>query len=270
MLCARPPLIRSPPRARWRSAFPTPSTRFCTRCAAGRTGDGWPFGRDVVRSEVLQVIDDVPGVDHVVRLELRGPCGVSCGRPVHRRRGPSRRGRRTRSRWSSDELAAPGRLAATTARRGSDAAQPRLPRPGGLRRRADRRGISAPCTTPTGWTGGWAAGRPAMWSRSSPGLAFDSFGRALQVPVPRRVERPATARAMTLVIRHSTAGSASSRGSTREHRTSEPASRWPRPTDRARRFGLARSCDRHHARARAPADRARARRLPTARHGSRG
>jgi hypothetical protein len=31
---------------------------------------GWPFGRDVYRSEVLQVIDEVPGVDHVISLEL--------------------------------------------------------------------------------------------------------------------------------------------------------------------------------------------------------
>jgi hypothetical protein len=31
---------------------------------------GWPFGRDIYRSEVLQAIDEVPGVDHVISLEL--------------------------------------------------------------------------------------------------------------------------------------------------------------------------------------------------------
>jgi hypothetical protein len=42
-------------------------------------GTGWPFGRDVVRSEVLQVVDAVPGVGHVLDLELVGADGVSCG-----------------------------------------------------------------------------------------------------------------------------------------------------------------------------------------------
>jgi hypothetical protein len=32
---------------------------------------GWPFGRDVYRSEILQLIDRVAGVDHVAALELR-------------------------------------------------------------------------------------------------------------------------------------------------------------------------------------------------------
>jgi hypothetical protein len=39
----------------------------------------WPFGRDLVRAEAMQVLDDVDGIDHVVALELRGPCGPSCG-----------------------------------------------------------------------------------------------------------------------------------------------------------------------------------------------
>jgi predicted phage baseplate assembly protein len=45
----------------------------------GRDGTGWPFGRDVVRTEVFQEIEDVPGVDHVLDLELIGPDGASCG-----------------------------------------------------------------------------------------------------------------------------------------------------------------------------------------------
>jgi hypothetical protein len=45
----------------------------------GPAGTGWPLGRDVVRSEVMQEIDDVPGVDHVLALDLIGPDGASCG-----------------------------------------------------------------------------------------------------------------------------------------------------------------------------------------------
>jgi predicted phage baseplate assembly protein len=45
----------------------------------GPDGNGWPFGRDVVRSEVLQVVDGVSRVDHVLDLALLGADGVSCG-----------------------------------------------------------------------------------------------------------------------------------------------------------------------------------------------
>jgi hypothetical protein len=46
----------------------------------GPAGRGWPFGRDVYRSEILQVIDNVAGVDHVTALELfAGAEEVSCG-----------------------------------------------------------------------------------------------------------------------------------------------------------------------------------------------
>jgi predicted phage baseplate assembly protein len=41
---------------------------------------GWPFGRDVYRSEVLQAIDGVEGVDFVEKLELAANrCEPSCG-----------------------------------------------------------------------------------------------------------------------------------------------------------------------------------------------
>lgn len=48
---------------------------------------GWPFGRDVYRSEVLQVIDGVAGVDHVLALELfsddsPAQCGNLCVGPT--------------------------------------------------------------------------------------------------------------------------------------------------------------------------------------------
>jgi predicted phage baseplate assembly protein len=54
--------------------------RFFHPLAGGPDGEGWPFGRDVYRSEVLQVIDEVPGVDHVLSLELVSGCG--CHGPV--------------------------------------------------------------------------------------------------------------------------------------------------------------------------------------------
>jgi hypothetical protein len=46
----------------------------------GPAGLGWPFGRDVYRSEVLQVLDGVPGVDHVIHLSLSADGGEpQCG-----------------------------------------------------------------------------------------------------------------------------------------------------------------------------------------------
>jgi predicted phage baseplate assembly protein len=51
--------------------------RFFHPLTGGPDGQGWPFGRDVYRSEVLQVLDEVPGVDHVLALEMAAGCG--CG-----------------------------------------------------------------------------------------------------------------------------------------------------------------------------------------------
>jgi predicted phage baseplate assembly protein len=46
----------------------------------GPDGTGWPLGRDVFRAEVMQVIDETAGVDHVVSLELSVEgCGATCG-----------------------------------------------------------------------------------------------------------------------------------------------------------------------------------------------
>jgi hypothetical protein len=52
----------------------------------GPDGTGWPLGRDVFRAEVMQVIDETPGVDHVLSLELvvegcEATCGNVCLRP---------------------------------------------------------------------------------------------------------------------------------------------------------------------------------------------
>ncbi|WP_153506328.1 hypothetical protein [Cumulibacter manganitolerans] len=59
--------------------------RYLDPLVGGPAGLGWPFGRDVPRSEVLQVIAAVPGVDYVAALELTGtatgcpPQDVGCG-----------------------------------------------------------------------------------------------------------------------------------------------------------------------------------------------
>jgi predicted phage baseplate assembly protein len=46
----------------------------------GPAGRGWPFGRDVRRTELLALLDGVPGVDYVADLELTGPDGAGgCG-----------------------------------------------------------------------------------------------------------------------------------------------------------------------------------------------
>ena len=54
--------------------------RFFHPLTGGPDGQGWPLGRDVYRSEVLQLLDEVPGVDHVLSLELLSGCG--CHGPV--------------------------------------------------------------------------------------------------------------------------------------------------------------------------------------------
>jgi LysM repeat protein len=53
---------------------------FLDPLQGGPLGRGWPFGRDVYISEIMKVIDDVPGVDHVLSLELIPDQGVpQCG-----------------------------------------------------------------------------------------------------------------------------------------------------------------------------------------------
>ena len=46
----------------------------------GADGTGWPLGRDVYRTEVLQIIAKTPGVDHVVSMDLLPEdCPPQCG-----------------------------------------------------------------------------------------------------------------------------------------------------------------------------------------------
>jgi hypothetical protein len=54
--------------------------QFLDPLTGGPDGRGWPFGRDVYRSEVLQLLDGVAGVDHVLSLTLRtGEGPAQCG-----------------------------------------------------------------------------------------------------------------------------------------------------------------------------------------------
>ena len=46
----------------------------------GPDGLGWPFGRDVIRSEIMQIICAVAGVDYVLTLTLSAGSGTAqCG-----------------------------------------------------------------------------------------------------------------------------------------------------------------------------------------------
>ena len=54
--------------------------RFFHPLWGGPNASGWPFGRDVYRSEVLQTIDETTGVDNVLSLELiAGTNEPQCG-----------------------------------------------------------------------------------------------------------------------------------------------------------------------------------------------
>jgi predicted phage baseplate assembly protein len=52
---------------------------FFNPLTGGPERNGWPFGHDVYRSEILQLLDDVPGVEHVLELELRAAGCAQCG-----------------------------------------------------------------------------------------------------------------------------------------------------------------------------------------------
>lgn len=53
---------------------------FLDPLGGGPDGTGWPAGRGVYISEILETISQVPGVDHVVSLQLEAAgCGPQCG-----------------------------------------------------------------------------------------------------------------------------------------------------------------------------------------------
>jgi hypothetical protein len=55
--------------------------QFLDPLVGGPDGTGWPFGRDVYHTEIMQVINRVTGVDHIVSLSLMagGSCQPQCG-----------------------------------------------------------------------------------------------------------------------------------------------------------------------------------------------
>jgi hypothetical protein len=61
--------------------------RFLHPLTGGPDAAGWPFGRDVYRSEILQLLDETPGVENVLSLELvsdggQPQCGNLCVGPL--------------------------------------------------------------------------------------------------------------------------------------------------------------------------------------------
>jgi hypothetical protein len=55
--------------------------QFLDPLLGGPDGTGWPFGRDVYHAEIMQVINRVPGVDHIISLALMADdsCQPQCG-----------------------------------------------------------------------------------------------------------------------------------------------------------------------------------------------
>ncbi|MFN9371778.1 MAG: baseplate J/gp47 family protein [Planctomycetaceae bacterium] len=67
-------------KARVQSEVRQSLDRFLDPLVGGPCGRGWPFGHDVYRSEILQVIDAVAGVDAVTHLRLVPDAGeAQCG-----------------------------------------------------------------------------------------------------------------------------------------------------------------------------------------------
>jgi predicted phage baseplate assembly protein len=63
-----------------RTAVTAALQRFLDPLAGGPDGTGWPLGREVATSEILDVIARSPGVDRVLSLALEVPgCGAQCG-----------------------------------------------------------------------------------------------------------------------------------------------------------------------------------------------
>jgi predicted phage baseplate assembly protein len=67
-------------KARLAQAVKTAIDAFLHPLTGGPARTGWPLGRDVYRAELMQVIDETAGVDHVLSLELLAEgCEPSCG-----------------------------------------------------------------------------------------------------------------------------------------------------------------------------------------------
>lgn len=73
-------LIRGSSPTRVRADVRAALDTFLDPRIGGPAGFGWPFGRDIYRSEVLQVVQSVPGVDYVADLSLQSDkAGPQCG-----------------------------------------------------------------------------------------------------------------------------------------------------------------------------------------------
>ena len=67
-------------RTNLQQAIVTALNNFLDPLIGGPDGTGWPFGRDVYRSEIMKVLDSVAGVDYIVSLALLADCGQpQCG-----------------------------------------------------------------------------------------------------------------------------------------------------------------------------------------------
>lgn len=74
-------------KARVQEATVQKLNEFFDPLQGGPDGTGWPFGRDVYRAEVMRILNEVSGVDHVTSLDLipgHGPaqCGNVCLGPT--------------------------------------------------------------------------------------------------------------------------------------------------------------------------------------------
>jgi predicted phage baseplate assembly protein len=74
-------------RTSLQQAIVTALNSFLDPLIGGPAETGWPFGRDVYRSEIMKVIDAVPGVDYVASLALladggQAQCGNVCVGPI--------------------------------------------------------------------------------------------------------------------------------------------------------------------------------------------
>jgi hypothetical protein len=74
-------------KSQLRVAIVTALNRFLDPLVGGPDGSGWPFGRDIYRSEIMRVMNEVPGVDYIASLSLitdngQPQCGNICLAPT--------------------------------------------------------------------------------------------------------------------------------------------------------------------------------------------
>jgi Baseplate J-like protein len=66
--------------ARVRDAITAAINQLFDPLTGGAEGNGWPFGRDIYRAEVMQTIMKAPGVSHVLSMDLiPAECAPECG-----------------------------------------------------------------------------------------------------------------------------------------------------------------------------------------------